>query len=114
MRALCRNIRQRREALHLSGAELARRAGISKGFLHTIESGETAAPSVWTVLALARCLETTIGELVQENNLTVEAKIDDVRRQIAEAKANIADERKRLAALEDELWELQHPTPAKP
>ena len=52
----------RRTAAGLTGAELARLAGISQPSLWKIESG-AAAPSLGTLLSLARALGCGLGEL---------------------------------------------------
>jgi transcriptional regulator with XRE-family HTH domain len=50
----------------LSLAELARRADISKGYLHSIESGETQSPSAEVLFKIAHELGTTIADLLGE------------------------------------------------
>ena len=47
------HIRRRRKMRGWSGAELARRAEISKSYLHAIETGSIAMPSFLTVMRLA-------------------------------------------------------------
>lgn len=46
-------IKRQREQRGLSMAELARRCGLSKSYIHSIESGATANPSFDTVMRLA-------------------------------------------------------------
>jgi len=53
----------RRKELGLSGAELARRVGITPAHLHDIESGRIAAPGVHVGLRLAEALDVDIREL---------------------------------------------------
>ena len=62
--ALGDRIRQRRDDTGLSAAELARRAGISKGYLSEIESGNTVRPSADVLDRLATALGTTIADLL--------------------------------------------------
>ncbi len=57
-------IRQRREEKGISSAELARRAGISKGYLSEIENGSAARPSAEILYQLAINLGTTVADLL--------------------------------------------------
>ena len=54
----------RRGERGLSLAELARRVGISKGYLHSIESGDTKNPSAEILFRIANELGTTIADLL--------------------------------------------------
>src|SRR5258706_7688433 len=60
-------IKQRRAEVNISLAELARRADLSKGYLHAIESGETQSPSAEILYRIANELGTTIADLLGEN-----------------------------------------------
>ena len=62
--ALGDRIRQRREEKAISGAELARQARISKGYLSEIESGDAARPSADILYRIATALGTTIADLL--------------------------------------------------
>jgi len=62
-------IKARRMEMGLSLAELARRADISKGYLHSIESGETQSPSAEVLFKIAHELGTTIADLMGETEL---------------------------------------------
>jgi transcriptional regulator with XRE-family HTH domain len=63
-------IKQRRLEKGLSMAELARRADISKGHLHSIESGETESPSAEMLFRIANELGTTIADLLGKEDPT--------------------------------------------
>ncbi len=64
-----KRIKVRRIEMGLSLAELARRADISKGYLHSIESGETQSPSAEVLFKVAHELETTIADLLGETEI---------------------------------------------
>ena len=55
-------IRERREALGMTQEELAKKAGISRPFLSTVETG-AAVPTVAKAVDIAEALETTVDEL---------------------------------------------------
>jgi XRE family transcriptional regulator of biofilm formation len=60
-------IRQRREEKGISGAELARRANVSKGYLSTIESsdeGNAPRPSADVLFRIATALGTSAADLL--------------------------------------------------
>ena len=58
-------IRALREGRKKSLSTLAKRAGISKGLLSSIESGRDSNPCVKTLYKLARALEVTMADLFQ-------------------------------------------------
>jgi XRE family transcriptional regulator of biofilm formation len=62
-------LRQRRTEKNLSLAELARRAELSKGYLHAIESGDTQNPSAEILFRIANELGTTIADLLGEEEV---------------------------------------------
>jgi transcriptional regulator with XRE-family HTH domain len=72
MSTLGERIRQRRTEKNLSLAELARRADLSKGYLHAIESGDTQKPSAEILFRIANELSTTIGDLLGEESVEPE------------------------------------------
>ena len=76
MTTLAERIRQRRTDKNLSLAELARRADLSKGYLHAIEAGDTQNPSAEILFRVANELGTTIGDLLGEES--VEQEIQDI------------------------------------
>lgn len=61
--ALGAEIRRRREAAGLGVSELARRAGVSKGFVSQIERARTS-PSLATLDAIARALGAPVADLL--------------------------------------------------
>ena len=62
---VARNVRRFREERNLSLAELARRAGLAKQTLSTLETGE-GNPTVDTLYAIAKALGISVGRLVSE------------------------------------------------
>ena len=64
-------IKQRREEKRISSAELARRAGISKGYLHEIENYDVdkppPKPSAEVVFRIATALGTTVADLLEKD-----------------------------------------------
>lgn len=63
--ALARNIVAARERLGLNQSELARRAGMNRGYLIMLE-GATANPSLIKIADLARTLNMTVRELLAD------------------------------------------------
>lgn len=76
MSTLGERIRQRRIEKNLSLAELARRADLSKGYLHAIEGGDTQKPSAEILFRVANELGTTIGDLLGEEH--IEQELPDI------------------------------------
>jgi transcriptional regulator with XRE-family HTH domain len=68
--ALARNLKRKRLERAVSLSELARISGVSKATLSGLERG-TGNPSVDTVWALARALNSPFGELFDENDQDV-------------------------------------------
>ncbi len=66
MTSLGERIRLRRTEINISLAELARRADLSKGYLHAIETGGTQSPSAEILFRIANELGTTIADLLGE------------------------------------------------
>jgi transcriptional regulator with XRE-family HTH domain len=66
MTSLGERIRQRRTEMNIALAELARRADLSKGYLHAIETGGTQSPSAEILFRIANELGTTIADLLGE------------------------------------------------
>jgi transcriptional regulator with XRE-family HTH domain len=63
-------IKKRREEANLSISALATRAGVSKGYLWSLEKGESAArPSGRTLYRIAAALGTTMSDLLSEQLL---------------------------------------------
>lgn len=59
-----RKIANQREIKGLSLPELARKAGISKGYLWQIENGSEPNPSIGVLDKIAKALDTTVADLV--------------------------------------------------
>jgi transcriptional regulator with XRE-family HTH domain len=97
-------ITQRRQEKNLSLAELARRAEVSKGYLHSIESGETQRPSAETLFKIANALSTTIADLLGEASITHEDDgiliIPDTLREFAEIENLTSADVQMLARIE--------------
>jgi len=62
--ALGAEIKRRREEQGLSLTDLARMAGVSKGYLSQIENELAPRPSAQTLFKVARALGTSVGELL--------------------------------------------------
>lgn len=59
-------VSRRRSEKGLSLTELARRAGVSKSYLHSIEKGDTQSPSAEILLRIANELNTTLADLLSQ------------------------------------------------
>lgn len=68
-------IRQRRDDVKLSAAELARRAGVTKGYVSQIESGQVPRPSGDVLYRLATALGTTVADLLEKEVMPVDEAI---------------------------------------
>lgn len=66
-------IREYREALGMTQEELAKKAGISRPFLSTVETG-TAIPTVAKAADIAAALETTVDELFKKEGVSTYAE----------------------------------------
>jgi len=79
------NLRRFREDAELSLSALATKAGISKGYLHRLESGTTEArPSGKTLYALAEALGVTMSDLLGRRLLgPTQADVPKVLQQFA-------------------------------
>lgn len=80
-------IRLRRDELGLSLSALATKAGVSKGYLWSLEKGETEArPSGRTLYAIAEALGTTMSDLLGRELLVEPSpEIPDSLREFAQA-----------------------------
>ncbi len=77
-------IKQRRTEMNIALAELARRAELSKGYLHAIETGDTQNPSAEILFRIANELKTTIADLLGEESVEPDnADISDSLREFA-------------------------------
>ena len=68
--AIATNLRRLRELAGFSIGELGRRAGVAKSTVSNLEAG-TGNPSIETLWALARALEATFAQLVEEPRTSV-------------------------------------------
>jgi transcriptional regulator with XRE-family HTH domain len=66
MKRIGERIRRKRDLLNLQLNELAQKVGISSSALSQIEKAK-AFPSIFTLKAIAQNLNTTVGELIGEN-----------------------------------------------
>jgi transcriptional regulator with XRE-family HTH domain len=62
---LARRLAVLRWRAHLSRPRLAAKSGVSIDLVSSLEQGRTANPTLHTLLALARALGVTVGELVE-------------------------------------------------
>jgi len=69
-------IKQRRLESGLSLTGLAIRAGISRSYLHSLESGTAANPSQKVIGSLAQCLGVAVADLLQSETGTGSAPTD--------------------------------------
>lgn len=74
MSTLSDHLKAKRMDSGLSLSELARLSGLSKGYLHTVESGETEAPSVNVIDAIAQVYGQRAGDLLVEAGYTAKIK----------------------------------------
>ena len=68
MRRLGERIRRRRDSYHMQLNDLAKKVGISSSALSQIENAK-ASPSIVTLKHIAESLNTTVGELIGENEV---------------------------------------------
>lgn len=101
--ALADQIKRRRLEQGLTLAELARRANVSKGYLHRMENESNAPrPSADVLFRIAFALGTTVGDLLEkqlptpENDLT---NIPDSLREFAIAERLSDDDIRMLAQI---------------
>lgn len=66
MKRLGERIKKKRELYNIQLNDLAKRVGISSSALSQIENAKSS-PSIVTLKHIAECLNTTVGELVGEN-----------------------------------------------
>jgi transcriptional regulator with XRE-family HTH domain len=81
-------IKRRREEQGLSLSDLARLAGVSKGYLSQIESEAATRPSAQTLIKVARALGTSLGELLGDQ----EAPGAEPEVEVPESLTEFADE----------------------
>lgn len=80
-----KQIKKRREEANLSISALADRAGVSKGYVWSLEKGKSAArPSGRTLYRIAEALGTTMSDLLDEQLLLDLPDTEDVPEDLAE------------------------------
>ena len=102
--ALSDQIRSRRIEQRLSLAELARRAKVSKGYLHQMENAsDTPHPSAEILYRIAFALGTSVGELLEKQIARADEELTGVPeelRQFALAEQLPDEDVKMLARIE--------------
>ena len=73
---LGRRIRQERERLGMSLAELAEAGGLSKAYVLRLESDPESNPSLQVLVSIAEALDLTAADLVGRPRLTVEDELE--------------------------------------
>ncbi len=81
--ALGDRIKQRRDEKKMSAVALARRAGVSKGYLSELESGRAARPSGDVLYRLATALGTTVADLLGQEIRPTSRDIPEALREFA-------------------------------
>lgn len=73
---IAENIKRLRQKNELSASDLARQASISKGYLYQLENEQNISPSIDILFKIAGALGVTIADLIEEENVATESKID--------------------------------------
>lgn len=97
--ALAGRVRQRRLEKGLNPTELARQAGIARGYLYRIESGEATRPSANVLQRLAQALDTSVADLLEQPEAVEPAAIPPTLRRLAERDHLPAEDVAMLAAI---------------
>ena len=84
-------LRRRRSEQGWTAAELARRSGLSKGYLSRLEAGKTVRPSSATLQRLAEALGTTVADLLERELPPAERAVPEALRAFA-AEAGLSAE----------------------
>jgi len=97
-------IKQLRSQKQWTQPVLAEKAGVSKGYVYMLESGEMTNPSLDILLKIANALDTTIADLVDEPRIATV----DVPPPIPESLSKFAKQRRRSGEplTEDDLVSL--------
>lgn len=77
-------IRLRREEKSMTAADLARMAGVTKGYLSQIETGQVPKPSGEVLYNLATVLGTTVADLLEKEIMPNTLNIPDALKTFAE------------------------------
>jgi transcriptional regulator with XRE-family HTH domain len=93
-------IRRRRQQQGLSLTDLARLAGVSKGYLSQIEAGVATRPSAQTLFKLARALGTSMAELLGEQTSETALNMEELPEALREfaGEANLPEADLRMLA----------------
>lgn len=67
-----------RKDFGISAAELARRAGLSKAYIHALEHGENCDPSMSTLQKLASALDLNLSAFIAPLDYSQSIATDDV------------------------------------
>lgn len=70
---LAENLRRLRTQKQLSQPDLATEAGLSKGYVYMLESGDMTNPSLDKLLAISKALDCTIADLIGQPKAAVRA-----------------------------------------
>lgn len=92
-------IRQRRGELNISGAELARRAEVTKGYVSQIENGQVPRPSAEVLYRLANALGTTIADLLGKEVVPERTELSESLRQFVEQENLPSEDIEMLASI---------------
>lgn len=82
--ALAENIRKYRLKKQLTQPELAEKAGVSKGYVYMLESGEMTNPTFDMLHKIATALEVTIAELIGERKVQAKDEVPEIPKSLAE------------------------------
>lgn len=97
--ALGDRIKQRRNEKGITAIELARRAGVSKGYVSELESGHAARPSGDVLYRLATALGTTVADLLEQEVRPASREVPASLRQYAEESELPEDDVRMLAQI---------------
>ena len=102
--SLAENIKRIRLQKQMSQPVLAATAGVSKGYIYMLESGEVANPSLDVLHKIANALDSTIAELIDQPRI---AAVED-QPEIPDSLLKFARQRKRAgeALSEDDILNL--------
>jgi transcriptional regulator with XRE-family HTH domain len=104
---LAENLKRLRMQKQLSQPKLADEAGLSKGYVYMLESGEMTNPSLDKLFKISEVLDCTIADLVGESKTAVKGDAD---LEIPEPLQEFAKRRKREGdpLKDEELKSLAH------
>lgn len=76
--SLAENIKKLRLQKQMSQPALAEKAGVSKGYVYVLESGEMDNPSLDILMKIATALDSTIAELIDEPRVAAAESRPDI------------------------------------